>query len=60
MSDNGHVNGNPDDERLVELSDDDGLDVLPDQTRDDSDVGWGEWRAADEDEHLLAERPPHW
>ncbi len=59
MRDNGRVS-NPDDDRLVELSDDDGLDVLPDQTRDDIDTGWGEWRAADEDERLLAERPPHW
>jgi hypothetical protein len=52
--------GNPDDERPVELSDDDELDVLPDQTRDDSDTGWGEWREADEDTRLLDERPPHW
>jgi hypothetical protein len=52
--------GNPDDERPVELSDDDELDVLPDQTRDDSDTGWGEWRETDEDARLLEERPPHW
>jgi hypothetical protein len=52
--------GNPDDERPVELSDDDELDVLPDQTRDDSDTGWGEWREVDEDARLLEERPPHW
>lgn len=52
--------GNPDDERHVELSDDDELDVLPDQTRDDTDAGWGEWRDADEDARLIEERPPHW
>lgn len=52
--------GNPDDERPVELSDDDELDVLPDQTRDDSDTGWGEWREADDDARLIDERPPHW
>jgi hypothetical protein len=52
--------GNPDDERPVELSDDEELDVLPDQTRDDSDTGWGEWREVDEDARLLEERPPHW
>jgi hypothetical protein len=52
--------GNPDDERPVELSDDDGLDVLPDQTRDDSDTGWGEWREPDDDARLTEERPPHW
>lgn len=52
--------GNPDDERPVEFSDDDELDVLPDQTRDDSDTGWGEWRETDEDARLIDERPPHW
>ena len=44
----------------VELSDDDELDVLPDQTRDDSDTGWGEWREPDDDARLTEERPPHW
>ncbi|GLY72048.1 hypothetical protein [Actinoallomurus iriomotensis] len=52
--------GIPDDERPVELSDDDELDVLPDQTSDDTDTGWGEWRASDEDARLREERPPHW
>lgn len=52
--------GNPDDERLVELPDDDELDVLPDQTSDDLDIGWGEWRQAEEDARLIEERPPHW
>ena len=51
--------GNPDDERPVELTDDE-LDVLPDQTGDDTDRGWGEWREADDDARLLEERPPHW
>lgn len=51
--------GNPDDERPVEFLDDE-LDVLPDQTRDDSDIGWGEWRETDEDARLREERPPHW
>ena len=32
---------------------------LPDQTSDDTDRGWGE-RASDNDERLLADRPPHW
>jgi hypothetical protein len=53
--------GNPDDERPVEFGDDDELDVLPDQTRDDSDSGWGEWRGEpDDDARLLEDRPPHW
>jgi hypothetical protein len=34
--------------------------VLPDQTRDDTDRGWGQDAAADDDEWLLRERPPHW
>ena len=36
-------------------------EVLPEQTTDDTDRGWGE--AADEvddDERLLREKPPHW
>jgi hypothetical protein len=50
----------PDDDRAVDLSDDD-LEILPDQTRDDTDEGWGEWRgAADDDTRLLEDRPPHW
>lgn len=61
MSHNGVMIGNPDDERRVELSDDDELDVLPDQTSDDSDTGWGEWRGTGhDDERLLEDRPPHW
>ncbi|GLW63061.1 hypothetical protein Arub01_13050 [Actinomadura rubrobrunea] len=47
----------PDDERVVELVDDE-LEILPDQTTDDTDTGWGEWR--DDDSRLLDERPPHW
>jgi hypothetical protein len=61
MGHNGAMIGNPDDERPVELTDDDELAVLPDQTSDDSETGWGEWRGVDQDdEHLLEERPPHW
>jgi hypothetical protein len=51
------------DERLVDLSGDehwvDDTPVLPETTRDDTDAGWGE-RTLDNDERLLAERPPHW
>ncbi|MDA1366369.1 hypothetical protein [Glycomyces algeriensis] len=55
-----------DDLRAVELDED--FSVLPDQTSDDTDRGWGEapvrrsrkaeFSARDLD--LLAERPPHW
>ncbi|GLZ76641.1 hypothetical protein Afil01_14480 [Actinorhabdospora filicis] len=49
----------PDDDRVVDLSDD--LDILPDQTRDDTDRGWGENRGwGDEDSRYLEDRPPHW
>jgi hypothetical protein len=51
------MSAGPDDDRLVELFDDD-LEVLPDQTGDDTDVGWGE-RPSDDDS-IRYERPPHW
>ena len=35
-------------------------DALPEQTSDDTDVGWGErTRDEDDDQRLLDERPPH-
>jgi hypothetical protein len=46
-----------DGDRTVELVDDDVL--LPEQTRDDTDHGWGE-RPGSNDDRLLEERPPHW
>ncbi|GHH64916.1 hypothetical protein GCM10017673_08400 [Streptosporangium violaceochromogenes] len=50
----------PDDLRPVDLSDD-GPPILPDQTGDDTDLGWGDWReSAGDDDRLLEERPPHW
>jgi hypothetical protein len=48
----------PDEEREVVLDEDD-RPVLPDQTRDDTDQGWGE-RPYGNDDRLLDERPPHW
>ncbi|WP_345431460.1 hypothetical protein [Actinoallomurus vinaceus] len=53
--------GNPDDDRFVELADDDDLAVLPDQTRDESELGWGGYSVDDDDDaRLLEDRPPHW
>ncbi|MFF5177331.1 hypothetical protein ACFY2Q_04800 [Micromonospora sp. NPDC000316] len=46
-----------DDDRTVDLSDD--FVVLPEQTSDDTDEGWGE-RTSGNDDWLLAQRPPHW
>ncbi len=51
------VGRNSADDREVDLSDE--LRVLPDQTRDDTDAGWGEHPTGN-DARLLAERPPHW
>ncbi|MDI1460023.1 hypothetical protein QEZ54_03500 [Catellatospora sp. KI3] len=50
-------NGSRDDDRIVEL--DDEVAVLPEQTRDDTDRGWGE-RSWSNDDRLREDRPPHW
>jgi hypothetical protein len=34
--------------------------LLPTQSREDTDAGWGEYRDRDDDDHLLRDRPPHW
>jgi len=34
-------------------------DVLPEQTRDDTDRGWGE-QSSSNDDRLFEDRPPHW
>lgn len=54
----GIMSVGPDDDRVVDLDDD--LAVLPDQTSDDTDAGWGEWSTGDDDARLLEDRPPHW
>lgn len=49
----------PDDDREVAF--DDEIPVLPDQTSDDTDIGWGEWRGGgSDDDRLIEDRPPHW
>lgn len=37
-------------------------EVLPEQTSDDTDRGWGEHPEGDasDDERLIREKPPHW
>lgn len=45
-------------ERIVDLNAED-FEVVPDQTYDDIDRGWGE-RPAPVEDWLQAERPPHW
>jgi len=34
--------------------------VLPEQSREDTDAGWGEYPEPDDDERLRRDRPPHW
>jgi hypothetical protein len=41
-------------------NDADGKPLLPEQTQDETDVGWGEAPEPDDDERLRQERPPHW
>jgi hypothetical protein len=36
-----------------------GEPVLPEQSREDTDAGWGEY-PRDEDDRLARDRPPHW
>jgi hypothetical protein len=47
-----------DDERTVDLDAED-APVLPDQTIDDTDSGWGDPEASNDD-RLLEDKPPHW
>jgi hypothetical protein len=47
-----------DGDRQVPFDDEDSP-VLPEQTRDDTDAGWGD-RHSGNDERLIEERPPHW
>jgi hypothetical protein len=42
-----------------ELPDDD-APLLPAQSTEDTDAGWGEYRDRDDDDRLLRDRPPHW
>jgi hypothetical protein len=48
----------------VGVSEEQGYDdeLLPDQTADDTDRGWGEHPddTEDDDERLIREKPPHW
>jgi len=34
--------------------------VFAEQSREDTDAGWGEYPEPDGDARLLADRPPHW
>jgi hypothetical protein len=47
-----------DGERTVDF-DSEEAPLLPEQTRDDTERGWGESEASNDD-RLHEERPPHW
>jgi hypothetical protein len=49
----------PDDQRTVDFEAEDAPPLLPDQTTDDTDRGWGD-REGSNDERLLEDKPPHW
>lgn len=34
--------------------------VPPEQSREDTDVDWGDYTEPDDDERLRRDRPPHW
>jgi hypothetical protein len=34
--------------------------LLPEQSREDTDAGWGEYTEPGDDERLRLDRPPHW
>lgn len=34
--------------------------VLPEQSREDTDIAWGELPESDDDDRLHRDRPPHW
>jgi hypothetical protein len=34
--------------------------ILPAQSREDTDAGWGDYRDPHDDDRLLRDRPPHW
>jgi hypothetical protein len=44
----------------VGRSDRSDMPVVPAQSQEDTDVGWGEQPEPEDDERLHRERPPHW
>jgi hypothetical protein len=46
-------------ERTVDFEAEEAPPILPEQTVDDTDQGWGE-REGSNDDRLLEDRPPHW
>jgi hypothetical protein len=44
----------------ADKNDQDDKPLLPEQSQDETGVGWGEAPEPDDDERLRSERPPHW
>jgi len=44
----------------ADKKDQDDMPLLPEQSQDETGVGWGEAPEPDDDERLRSERPPHW
>ena len=47
-------------ERTVDFESEEALPLLPEQTRDDTERGWGAGGDDSNDDRLLEDRPPHW
>ena len=50
----------PDRPADISRRDPDGEPVLPEQSQEDTHIGWGEQPEPDDDDRLRRERPPHW
>jgi hypothetical protein len=50
----------PDQPPSADSPDPDDKPVLPLQSLDETDLGWGEQPELDDDERLRSDRPPHW
>jgi hypothetical protein len=37
-----------------------GVPVMPVQSSEDTDVGWGDYAEPDDDDRFIRDRPPHW
>jgi hypothetical protein len=51
---------NRDDEQPAPVTPVTSAPLLPSQSREDTDVGWGDYGDRDDYERLLRDRPPHW
>ena len=50
----------PDKDDKDDKNDADSKPLLPEQSQDETGIGWGEAPEPDDDQRLRQERPPHW